>query len=271
MFRRQQQESLNSNSDRISHSRFWASLLKAYARSPSIALCRVPELEYASTLSLNGRTLDHCCGDGLFAKMAWATSKFTAGCDLNEVSLRDAGQLNKHAQLDLCDAGKHLPYQDGYFDLIFDNSALEHIPDLQQSLREIARVLQPGGIFAFNVLNHRYFEWWPMDRKSQEAYREWQPFYHALSIEQWSKELSAVGLEIQDLRGYFNEEASRTLALLDYEFSGYYIKRRPSQIVSDYSSLFGVQRRKWRFRMGDLTWRTDPDAGAGYFITARRL
>lgn len=110
-----------------------------------------------------------------------------------------------------------------------------------------------------------------MDSESMRAYREWQPFFHALSVEQWSKELSAVGLEIHDLRGYFNEEASRTLALLDYEFSGYYIRRRPSSLVSDYNSLFGVQRRKWRSRMGELSWRTDPDAGAGYFITARRV
>ncbi len=96
--------------------------------------------------------------------------------------------------------------------------------------------------------------------------------YHALSVEQWGKELSAVGLEIQDLRGYFNEQASRTLALLDYEFSGYHIKRRPSQLVSDFHSFFGGgERRKWRERMSELSWQTDPDAGAGYFITARRL
>ena len=262
--------SVNHHSQRISDSRFWPDLWKTYTRAPSIALCRVPELEYASTLSLDGLTLDHCCGDGLFAKMGWP-SKFSAGCDLNKVSLNDAARLNRHERLDLCDAGKRLPYPDQHFDLVFDNSALEHIPDLQQSLREIARVLRSRGVFSFNVLNHRYFEWWPMDRESLEAYREWQPFYHALSVEQWSRELSAVGLEIQDLRGYFNEEASRTLALLDYEFSGYHIRRRPSRLVADYNSLFGMQRRKWRLRMEELTWRTDPDTGAGYFITARRL
>ena len=261
----------NHQSERISQSRFWDDLWKTYATGPSIALCRVPELEYASTLSLEGVTLDHCCGDALFAKLAWSNAKFSAGCDLNEVSLKDAARMDRHDRLDRCDAGKHLPYPDSHFDLVFDNSAIEHIPDLQQSLREIARVLKPQGVFAFNVLNHRYFEWWPMDRESMQAYREWQPFYHALSAEQWSKELSAVGLEIQDLRGYFNEEASRTLAQLDYEFSGYYIKRRPSQLVSDYNSLFGAQRRKWRRRISELSWRTAPDAGAGYFIKARRL
>lgn len=261
----------NHQSARISESRFWKQLCKTYAKAPSVALCRVPELEYASTLSLAGVTLDHCCGDGLFASIGWPTAKFSAGCDLNEVALKDAGRLRHHERLDLCDAGKRLPYPDEYFDLVFDNSALEHIPDLQQNLSEIARVLKQRGIFAFNVLNHRYFEWWPMDRESMQAYREWQPFYHALTAEQWRRELSAAGLEIQDLRGYFNEEASRTLALLDYEFSGYHIRRRPSRLVSDYCSFLGGQRRTWRRRMGELSWRTDPDAGAGYFIMARRL
>lgn len=261
----------NQHSKRISESRFWNDLWKTYAKSPSIALCRVPELEYAATLSLKGTTLDHCCGDGLFARMGWSSAKFSAGCDLNEVALKDAGRLSKHERLDLCDAGRSLPYPDEHFDLVFDNSAIEHIPDLRQNLREIARVLKPQGTFAFNVLNHRYFEWWPMDRESMQAYREWQPFFHALSAEQWSHELSAVGLEIHDLRGYFNQEAAGILALLDYEFSGYHIRKRPSRLVSDYSSLLGGERRKWRRRISELSWLTEPDAGAGYFITARRL
>jgi SAM-dependent methyltransferase len=261
----------NHQSERISQSRFWKDLCKTYPKGPSIALCRVPELEYASTLPLEGVTLDHCCGDGLFAKMGWPNAKFSAGCDLNEVSLRDAARVGKHERLDLCDAGQHLPYPDNHFDLVFDNSAIEHVPDLQQNLREIARVLKPQGVFAFNVLNHRYFEWWPMDRESMQAYREWQPFFHALNIDEWRTELAAVGLEIEDLRGYFNEEAARTLALLDYEFSGYYIRRRPSRLVSEYQSFLGLERRKWRQRMGELSWRTEPDTGAGYFITARRV
>jgi SAM-dependent methyltransferase len=261
----------NISKENINESRFWKELWTAYAKSPSIALCRVPELEYAATLKLAGATLDHCCGDGIFARMAWPGSRFSAGCDMNEVALKDAGRLGMHEQLDACDAGKRLPYADEHFDLVFDNSAIEHVPNLQQNLSEIARVLRRGGVFSFNVLNHRYFEWWPLDRESLEGYREWQPFFHALSADEWKRELAAVGLEMEDLRGYFNEEASKTLALLDCEFSGYHIRQRPSELVSSYSSLFGGQKRKWRKRIEELTWRTEPDAGAGYFITARRL
>lgn len=261
---------MSDNSPRIVESHFWNPLWKTYARSPSIALCRVPELEYASTLKLEGRSLDHCCGDGLFARIGWPEAKFTAGCDMNEASLLTAKVQGKHDSLDACDAGERLPYVDGHFDLVFDNSALEHIPDLQASLREVARVTRRGGTFAFNVLNHRYFEWWPQDEESMKGYREWQPFYHALDLGEWREQLGQVGFEIEEVRGYFNEEASRELALLDCEFSGYFIRKRPSALVAKYNSLFGGNRRKWRERIEGLTWRTEPDEGAGYFILARR-
>jgi SAM-dependent methyltransferase len=262
---------MNNNSTRIAESRFWKPLWKAHPRSPSVVLCRVPELEYASTIELDGRrTLDHCCGNGIFARLCWPDAKFSAGCDMNEMSLKHAEREGKYERVDVCDAGKRLPYEDGFFDLVFDNSALEHIPDLNASLLEVARVTRRGGAFAFNVLNHRYFQWWPLDQKSMQGYREWQPFYHALTLAEWRERLAASDFEIEDVRGYFNEEASRELARLDCEFSGHFIRERPSELVAKYNSLFGGNRRQWRERLGQLTWRTEPDEGAGYCIVAKR-
>jgi len=261
---------MSDTSDRIGDSRFWEPLWNIYAKAPSVVLCRVPELEYASTLSLDRRTLDHCCGDGRFAQIAWPDARFTAGCDMNKTSIKDAERSGKYDRLDICDAGKELPYERDSFDLVFDNSALEHIPDLDASLAEVARVTRPGGIFAFNVLNHRYFEWWPLSQEAMAGYREWQPFYHALTIAEWTERLSAAGFTVEDLRGYFNAEAARELARLDCEFSGHFMRQRPSELVSKYNSWFGFQRRKWRDSLSQLTWRTAPDEGAGYFIVARR-
>ena len=260
------------NSSRIADSKFWKPLWSAYATSPSIALCRVPEIEYASTLRLEGHTLDHCCGDGKFAAIAWPDQTFTAGCDLNEWAITRARELGKHKRVDNCDAGERLPYEDAYFDLVFDNSALEHILKLDAALGEIARVTKPGGCFAFNVLNHRYFEWWPASHEDMIAYREWQPFFHDLRLSEWSARLSNHGFALEDVGGYFPEESSRTLALLDFEFSGYSMRKRPSNLVTQYRSFLvgGRHRRSWARRIEELTWPTEPDQGAGYFIKARR-
>ncbi len=254
----------------VGESRFWRPLWQRYSASPSVALCRVPELEYAFSLEVKGDILDHCCGDGWLASLAWPDRTLAAGCDLDEFPLREAGKRGIYARVDRCDAGKRLPYAEGSFDLTFNNSGLEHIAELDAALAEVARVTRRGGVFAFNVLNHRYFEWWPLDRASRDDYRAWQPFYHALTIAEWKTRLEAAGFALQGVHGYFCEEAARVLALLDCEFSGYLMRRRKSALVSRYRSWPGIHRFLWRRKISGLTWRTEPDAGAGYFITAVR-
>jgi SAM-dependent methyltransferase len=261
---------INANANRICDSAFWKEMWRRYADSPSIAICRIPEAEYASSIRLEGHSLDHCCGDGQFAAMVWPNQKFSAGCDVNEWSIERSRALGRHERVDRCDAGSALPYDYGYFDLVFDNSALEHISDLDTALAEIARVTRPGGIFAFNVLNHRYFEWWPEDAEGMKAYRNWQPFFHAFPIQEWTARLAQHGLVVSDVRGYFSREASRILAQLDFEFSGLALRQRPSKLVTQYRSFFGGNRRKWKARIESLPWRTDADEGAGYFIKATR-
>lgn len=255
----------------VGESRFWHSLWQRYSATPSVALCRVPELEYASSLAVKGNILDHCCGDGWFASLAWPGHILAAGCDLNEHSVREAGKGRVYARVDHCDAGKRLPYAEGIFDIVFNNSGLEHIADLDTTLAEAARVTRCGGVFAFNVLNHRYFEWWPLDGASRDAYREWQPFYHALNIAAWEVRLKVAGFSLQHVQGYFGKEASRVLALLDCEFSGYLMRQRKSALVSRYQSWQRLYHFLWRRRISRLAWHTEPDAGAGYFIAAVRV
>lgn len=46
---------------------------------------------------------------------------------------------------------KALPFQDGEFDAVFSNQVLEHIRDLVALVREVHRVLRPGGVFLAHV------------------------------------------------------------------------------------------------------------------------
>ena len=252
----------------IAHSRFWPDLWARYHASPSATLCRVPELEYASTLPVEGDVLDHCCGDGQFAAFAWPGSALSAGCDFNDQSLAQAKVQGMHGRLDSCDASKRLPYEDGSFDLVFDNSALEHIEELDAALAEVARVLRPEGVFAFNVLNHRYFEWWPLDDAARADYQKWQPFHHALCLDEWSERLANAGLVVTDVAGYFDKPAAQDLARLDYAFTCFYIGKTHSRLVEWYRRLPRLMEGYWRRRLAKHVWRTEPDSGAGYFIKA---
>jgi ubiquinone/menaquinone biosynthesis C-methylase UbiE len=42
-----------------------------------------------------------------------------------------------------------IPYDDDTFDLVVGHAVLHHIPDVEKSLREVVRVLKPGGRFVF--------------------------------------------------------------------------------------------------------------------------
>jgi SAM-dependent methyltransferase len=254
--------------ERIGESRFWEALWKEYRRVPSVAFCRVPELEYASQLNVSGRVLDHCCGDGRFAMLAWPGQILSAGCDLNPTAIARAGSRGQYARLDVCDVAQCLPYDEGSFDLVFDNSALEHVADLTSALAEVSRVLAPGGVFAFNVLNHRYFEWWPLDESAKTGYRNWQPFHHALTLDEWTQRLAAAGLKLASVEGYFNRQSARELARLDCEFSGVALAHRPSNLVRLYKQVPLLPEVYWKRRLASLTWKTEPDDGAGYFIRA---
>ena len=49
--------------------------------------------------------------------------------------------------------GEALPYEDASFDHVVCVDVLEHVQDLAQVCREVARVLKPGGTFLFDTIN----------------------------------------------------------------------------------------------------------------------
>lgn len=64
-----------------------------------------------------------------------------------------AGRFGRYETADLCMKGvdyhvdlQHAPFPDATYDFIFASHVLEHIPDDQKAIREIRRVLKPGGL-----------------------------------------------------------------------------------------------------------------------------
>jgi ubiquinone/menaquinone biosynthesis C-methylase UbiE len=63
---------------------------------------------------------------------------------LAEQNIRDAG-LHGNILLEHVDA-KELPFDDGEFDWVISNSIVHHIPEPLDCLREMQRILKPGGL-----------------------------------------------------------------------------------------------------------------------------
>jgi len=72
------------------------------------------------------------------------------------LAMVEAGELTElaegsiHANVVQGDA-LHLPFPDGAFDRVICSEVLEHVPDDLSAMRELARVLRPGGTMAITV------------------------------------------------------------------------------------------------------------------------
>jgi ubiquinone/menaquinone biosynthesis C-methylase UbiE len=67
--------------------------------------------------------------------------------------MRSRRETVGHGDFMAADA-EHLPFKDGVFDRIVCTEVLEHIPDDRAGIRELVRVLKPGGLMAVSVPNY---------------------------------------------------------------------------------------------------------------------
>ncbi|MEM8769429.1 MAG: class I SAM-dependent methyltransferase [Pseudomonadota bacterium] len=112
-------------------------------------------------LQAGDRVLDLGCGEGRHAITAYLDEAVTVvGLDLSLEDLgtarerfadfEDAADQSRSLAF-ICGSGLRLPFRDGTFDKVICAEVLEHIPDYLSVLREIRRVLKPGGQFAASV------------------------------------------------------------------------------------------------------------------------
>lgn len=86
------------------------------------------------------RVLEVGCGQGHLTQALAAQGVDIIGIDANPNAPEIAGN-----GLVRCMKAESLDFDDNTFDVVISVHALEHIPDLESALSEIARVLKPGG------------------------------------------------------------------------------------------------------------------------------
>ena len=101
--------------------------------------------------------MDVGCGPGYLLGKAARQASLAVGVDLDEGRLRSAldGSTRSRSarpsiELAVGD-GQRLPFADASFDRIICTETLEHVADARLALRELARVLRPGGRLAVSV------------------------------------------------------------------------------------------------------------------------
>src|SRR5438309_3993017 len=98
--------------------------------------------------SVRGRVLDVGCGAGSVAKAVKRErgDLEVFGCDASRSAIAAAGTSPDGVDFRLATA-ERLPFGDGELDFVWIFDVLEHVDDPEQVLREVARVLKPGGGF----------------------------------------------------------------------------------------------------------------------------
>ena len=115
------------------------------------------EIPRTLRLTKASNVLDVGCGSGRYALQVAETIECRVlGVDINEAGVRTAEQLaaaskiSETVQFEVCDLAKPLRFGSAQFDAIFSNDVLCHIPGRPALLRELFRVLRPGGRFLFS-------------------------------------------------------------------------------------------------------------------------
>ncbi len=169
--------------------------------------------------------LDIGSGDGTFAEIV-LPGKRIIGIDPYLADTQEAARRGCYTGLSVAN-GAALPFADATFGSAISNCVLEHVIPLDETLHEIARVLQPGGLFVATVVGNRFAEellgtrLLAMLGMDGNRYGRWfnriSYHYNTLSATAWGERLQQAGFIIIRQHPYFSAAALKL-----FDFSHYY-------------------------------------------------
>jgi ubiquinone/menaquinone biosynthesis C-methylase UbiE len=118
-------------------------------------------------VSAEAKVLDVGCGSGWAARLLAQDAKHVIGIDVSDEMIRVAREQSTdfaNVEYQVASA-ENLPFPDNTFTHAFSMESLYYYADIRKALREIARVLQPGGTFVTvvdlyqeNLPSHQWIE-----------------------------------------------------------------------------------------------------------------
>ncbi|HHX08655.1 MAG TPA: class I SAM-dependent methyltransferase [Chloroflexi bacterium] len=114
---------------------------------------RLSMLKEAAGNRLQGRVFVDGCGVGAYLAKLVPISDQVYGLDIELPRVEQSRAFSPNV---VCGAGEFLPFLSETMDLVFSHEVLEHVQDDQQAIREMVRVLKPGGRIVLFCPNRGY-------------------------------------------------------------------------------------------------------------------
>ena len=243
------------------------------------ALLRGVEAHFYQDLDLPAPVLDVGCGDGHFASLAF-DRPLDAGIDPWTGPLRKAASREGVYRLVVQADAACNPFPAAHFASAVSNSVLEHIPDVEAVLADVARVLRTGAPFYFCVPNHNFLPNLSVARAFDRvgltslahAYRSFfnriSRHHHCDPPDIWQLRLDRAGFNLERWWHYFSPAALRTL-----EWGHYF--GAPSLLAHALTGRWILAPTRWNLALTERLVRlhasTQPQEDGAYtFFIARR-
>ena len=95
--------------------------------------------------SIRGDVMDFGCGSKPYAPLFTGASRYVG------VDIETSGHDHKTSKVDVFYDGRTLPFPDEHFDAVVSFEVFEHVFNLDEVLKEILRVLKPGGLLLVSI------------------------------------------------------------------------------------------------------------------------
>lgn len=190
-----------------------------YPAQPATAFWRGIEIDVLAQADFpEGLGLDLGCGDGiltdiLFKRMGRVPR--LVGIDPDPLEASAAQKYDFYERIHTV-GGEAIPEEDATFDYVISNSVLEHIPNLEPVIREVGRVLKPGGRFYYTVPGPGFHEnlsgsLSPFTDRADylEQLDKRLAHFNYLTTEDWQAMCERHGMTVDSVTGYLGEKATK--------------------------------------------------------------
>ncbi len=141
--------------------------------------------------------LDLGCGDGNHLPFLQKYAERLYASDYNPIRLARTARRGLPVSLfmgDICD----FPCRDNFFDVIFFNHVIEHIPADTQALKTLQRILKPGGLLILGTPNEGA-AWWRLAYQLQPQTLKTTDHVHFYTAQSLKAKMTAAGFQVGEV------------------------------------------------------------------------